>query len=236
MKTSVNRTANKLLPLSATLVALVICGCGQAKHDQPRSESTNSPAGKLVTFDAPKDWILQNHLVSSNSESFQFLIPDLATDGTPDSANAAISIEPIRGGMDVTNFSGLRLENTSSPQGYAVLAKIFAGDKWCSAVTRGQQDATPYMIMDRFGIDQGVMVFFRVAQPVLTNNQDAVALSISNFNAVTRSLKIGGTNTVNSEMRQDHGTIWLQAFSDMDTNWMASPTNKLIYRSPLPAK
>jgi hypothetical protein len=236
MKTSVNRTANKLLPLSVTLVALVICGCGQAKHDQPRSKSSNSPAGKLVTFDAPKDWILQNHLVNSNSESFQFLIPDSATDGTPDSANAGISIEPVRDGMDVTSFSGLRLESTSSPHGYAVLTKIFAGDKWCSAVTRGQQDATPYMIMDRFGVDQGVMVFFRVAQPVLTNNQDTVARSISNFNAVTRSLKIGGTNTVNSEMRQDHGTIWLRAFSDMDTNWMASPTNNLIYRSPLPAK
>jgi len=222
--------------MSAMLVALVICGCSKAKHDQPLNESSNSPAGKLVAFDAPKDWILQNHLVNSNSESFQFLIPDSATDGTPDSANAGISIEPVRDGMDVTNFSGLRLESTSNPHGYAVLTKIFAGDKWCSAVTRGQQDTTPYVIMDRFGVDQGVMVFFRVAQPVLTNNQDAVALSISNFNSVTCSLKIGGTNTVNSEMRQDHGAIWLRAFSDMDTNWMASPTNKPIYRSPLPQK
>jgi len=234
MQTSVNRTANRLLPLSATLVALLICGCGQVKHDQPRNESSNSPAGKLVTFDTPKDWILQNHLVNSNSESFQFLIPDSATDGTPDSANAGISIEPVRAGMNVTNFSGLRLESTSSPHGYAVLTQIFANDKWGSAVTRGQQDSTPYIIMDRFGVDQGVMVFFRVAQPVFTNNQDAVALSISNFNAVVHSLKIGGTNTVNSEMRQDHGTIWLRAFSDMDTNWMTSPTNELIYRSPSP--
>jgi hypothetical protein len=222
--------------MSAPLVALVICGCGQAKHDQPRNESSTSPAGKLVTFDAPKDWVLQNHLVKSNSESFQFLIPDAATDGTSDSANAGISIETVRDGMNVTNFARLRLENTPNSNGYAVLTQIFANDKWGSAVTRGQQDATPYIVMDRFGVDQGVMVFFRVAQPVLANNQDAVVLSISNFNAVVHSLKIGGTNTVNSEMRQDHGTIWLRAFSDMDTNWMASSTNNLIYRSPLPAK
>jgi hypothetical protein len=234
MQISVNRTANKLLSLSATLVALVICGCGQAKHDQLQSESLNSPAGKLVAFDAPKDWILQNHLVNSNSESFQFLIPDSAADGTPDSANAGISIEPMRDRMDVTNISGLRLESTSSPHGYAVLTKIFAGNKWCSAVASGQQHSTPYIIMDRFGVDQGVTVFFRVAQPILTNNQNVVALSISNFNAVVRSLKIGGTNTLTSEMRQDHGIIWLRAFSDMDTNWMTSPTNKLIYRSPSP--
>jgi hypothetical protein len=46
---------NKLLQF-AMLMALVICGCGQAKYDKPRSESSNSPARKLVTFDAPKDW------------------------------------------------------------------------------------------------------------------------------------------------------------------------------------
>jgi hypothetical protein len=222
------------LLMCAILVALVFSGCGQAKNDQPQIESSNSPAERLVAFDAPKDWILQNHLVNSNSESFQFLIPDSVTDNTPDSANAGILIELVHNGMDVTNFSGSLLENAPNLHGYAVLTKIFAGNKWCSALSRGQQGATPYIIMDRFGVDLGVMVFFRFAQPVLTNNQSAVALSISNFNAVGRSLKIGGTNMVNSEMRQDHDTIWLRAFSDMDTNWMASPTNKLIYRSPSP--
>jgi hypothetical protein len=217
-------------------MALVICGCGQAKYDKPQSEISNSLARELVTFDAPKDWILQNHLVNSNSESFQFLIPDPATDNTPDSANAGISIEPICDGMNVTNFSGLRLEGTPNSYGYAVLTKIFSGDKWCSAMTHAQQNETPYIIMDRFGVDQGVMVFFRVAQPVLTNNNNVVQLSISNFNALVYSLKIGGTNMVNSEMCQDHGLIWLRAFSDLDTNWMASSTNKPIYRSPPPQK
>jgi hypothetical protein len=234
--TIVNQIANKLLPFSATFVVLVICGCGQAKHDQPRSESTNSPARKLVTFDAPKDWILQNHLVNSNSESFQYLIPDPATDGTPDSANAGISIEPVRDGMEITNFANSRLQSTPEPSGYLTLTNIFANDKWCTAITRGQQGETPYIIMDRFGVDQGLMVFFRVAQPILTNNSTAVALSISNFNEAVRSLKIGGSNAINSEIRQDYGTIWLRDFSDMDTNWMVSPTNKPIYRSPLPRK
>src|SRR6266704_24681 len=98
MKSIVNQAANKLLPMSATLAALVMCGCGQAKHNQPQNEPSNSPAGKLVTFETPKDWVLQNHLVKSNSESFQFLIPDAATDDTPDSANAGISIELVRDG------------------------------------------------------------------------------------------------------------------------------------------
>jgi len=143
-------------------MAIVLCGCGQTKNDQPRTESSNSPSWKLVSFDAPKDWILQNHLVNSNSESFQFLIPDSATDGTPDSANAAIIIEATRDGMDVTNFSRLKLEGTPKPSGYAVIGKIYASDKWCSSMTRGQQYATPYIIMDRFGVDQGMMVFFEL--------------------------------------------------------------------------
>jgi hypothetical protein len=164
------------------------------------------------------------------------LIPDPATDGTPDSANAGITIEKTHDGLNVTNFSDSRLKNPSDPTGYTVLTRIFANNKWGSAITRGQQDTTPYIIMDRFGVDQGVMVFFRIAQPVLTNNNQVVANSISNFNLVVASLKIGGTNFVNSELRQDYGTIWLRSLSDMETNWMISPTNNLISRSPLPAK
>jgi len=234
MESGVNSTARQLLVTGAVFGTLFTCGCGEPKQEQLPGESTGSSIGKLVTFEAPKYWILQNHLTQGNSESFQFLIPDAATDGTTESANAGISIEPVRDRMNVTNFANFRLQTKSSPYGYAVLTNIFAGDKWCSAVTRGQQNGTPYVIMDRFGVDQGVMVFFRVAHPVLTNNASAVTLSISNFNAVVRSLKIRGMNSVNSEMRQDHGVIWLRSFGDMDTNWMVSATNSSIYRSPLP--
>jgi hypothetical protein len=227
---------NTICLIGALLSILFVCGCGQAKQDSQQSEVTNSFAGKLVAFDPPKEWVLQNHITQTNSESFQFLIPDATTDGTSDSANAGFLIETASDGMDITNFANQRLQTTSSPYGYIVITNIYAGDKWCSAMTRGQQDETPYVIMDRLGVDQGVMVFFRIAQPVLTNNAVAVALSISNFNKIVRSLKIGGSNTVNSEMREDHGTIWLRAFSDMDTNWMVSPTNELIYRSPSPPK
>jgi hypothetical protein len=217
------------------IAGFVACGYGQTKPDQTQSESKNPIGGKLVTFDKPADWILQKHLAQGDSETFQFLIPDAATDGTPDSANAGITIEPVRDGMNVTNFAFQQLQAATSSYGYAAIARIFA-DKWGSAVSRGQREQMPYIIMDRFGVDQGVMVFFRVAQPVFTNDAASVALSISNFNAVVRSLKIGGSNSVNSEVRQDHGTIWLRAFDDMDTNWMVSPTNKSTYRSPLPLK
>ena len=213
------------------MAAMGVCGCPRAKLDHQPTETGNSESGKLVTFDTPTNWVLQNHVTKTNSESFQFLIPDSATDGTPDSANAGVSIEPAHGGLDLPAFASARLHATS---GYTVLTNIFDNTRWCSDLARGQQNGTPYLIMDRFGLDQGVMVLFRVAQPILTNNRAAVALSISNFNDVVRSLKIGGSNSVNSEMRQDHGTIWLRALGDMDTNWMVSPTNKLIYRSARP--
>ena len=209
------------------LWTLFTSGCEKAKQDRKQGETTF--AGKLVTFDIPKMWVLQKHATETNFETFQFLIPDAATGGTSDSANAGISIEETHDGVDVTNFAALRLQTTSEPSDYVVLTNIFANDKWCSALTRGQQGKTPYLLMDRFGVDHGVMVLFRIAQPILTN-ESVVAESISNFNAVVRSLKIGGTNVVNSEMRKDHGVIWLRAFNDTDTNWM---TNKLVGRSPL---
>jgi hypothetical protein len=85
-------------------------------------------------------------------------------------------------------------------------------------------------------MDRGVMVCFRVAVPILKNDQGVLTSSISNFNWVVNSLKIGETNAVNSEMRWDHGVTWLRPFNDLDTNWMVSPTNDVIYRSPLSQK
>lgn len=212
----------------ALLSTFVTCGCRQAEQSQKERGVTE----KLVTFDVPKDWVLQKHLTDTNLETFQFLIPDAATDNTPDSANAGISIEKTHGGLDLTNFAKSRLQSTPNLEGYVVLTNIFASDKWCSAMTHGQQGSTPYVIMDRFGFDHGVTIFFRVVQPILANDR-AVADSISNFNLVVASLKIAGTNAVNSEMREDHNTIWLRAFSDMDTNWM---TNELTAGSPLQRK
>lgn len=214
----------------ALLSAVVAGGCEKAEPDRQQSETTF--AGKLVTFDTPKNWILQKQATKVGFEAFQFLIPDPATDGTPDSANAGIVIEKAQDDLDVTNFASLHLQTGSEPPGNALVTTIFGNDKWCSAVTRGQQGETPYIIMDRFGVDHGVTVFFRVAQPILQNHS-SVAESISNFNSVVRSLKIYGTNAVNSEMREDRGTIWLREFGDTDTNWM---TNNLTVRSSLKEK
>lgn len=231
MQKGCNNTSWLIVTVFSTLIA---CGCRESKQNH-QSGTADSFAGKLVTFDVPKEWVLQSHVTKTNSESFQFLIPDTATDGTLDSANAGISIEQADEGLDVTNYADLRLQINSASTGDVVLTKIFANDKWCSAITHGQQSATPYIIMDRFGVDCGMRVFFRVAQPVLTNDH-VVMDSISNFNAVAISLKIGGTNAVNSEMRRDHGTVWLRAFSDVDTNWMILPTSNLVYRSSLQQK
>jgi hypothetical protein len=230
---SIRRVELRASFLTVALLSTVsVFGCGEAKEAEQNSQMLTSLVGKSVTFDVPKAWVLQKHATNVDSESFQYLIPDAATDDTSDSANAGIFIEAAGDGLNVTNFSNLRLGSTPNPDGDTVMTKIFANDKWCSAISRGQQDQTPYIIMDRFGLDQGVSVMFRLAQPVLTN-RPVIAESISNFNAVVDSLKIGGTNAVNSEMRQDRGTIWLRAFSDMDTNWM---TNKVTIRSPLPRK
>jgi hypothetical protein len=216
----------------ALLSTVAVSGCGEAKDGDRKNETTTSVTGKLVTFDVPKTWVLQNHATNVDTESFQYSIPDAATDDTDDSANAGIFIETANDGVNVTNFANLRLGSAPDPYGYAVLTNIFASATWCSAISRGQQDKTPYTIMDRYGVDRGVAVMFRLAQPMLTNGA-VVAGSISNFNAVVNSLKIGGSNSVNSEMREDRGTIWLRAFSDMDTNWM---TNNPTIRSPLPRK
>ena len=223
------------LKLLLLLTALTFGGCVKSQRiNEPTAQ--NTLLGGKVTFDAPKDWVLQKKESHGAVEIVQFVIPDPTTENTPDSANAGITIEPLQPNVTLTNFGDAKLQDSykANPHGYAVLTDIFADNKWRTTLSRGQQDKTPYVIMDRFGVDQNVMVHFLVAHPVYSNNFAAVAQSISNFNAIVLSLKIGGTNTVNSETRLDYGTIWLRNFSDSQTNWMVSPTNKPVFRSPTP--
>src|SRR5208282_2797821 len=126
------------------LAVLSLDGCEKSQHtDEPTAQ--NALFGGKVTFDAPKDWVLQKKESHGTVETVQFEIPDSSTDNTPDSANAAITVEPLQSDVTVTNFSNSKLQEsyTANPHGYAVLTDIFAGNKWRTTLSRGQQGETP---------------------------------------------------------------------------------------------
>ena len=100
---------NTICMTVALLSTFVAWGCRKAEQSQ-KGEGVVSPAEKLVTFDVPKEWVLQKHLIGTNLETFQFLISDTATEGiTSDSANAGISIEKIQDGLGFNKFCELTI-------------------------------------------------------------------------------------------------------------------------------
>jgi hypothetical protein len=217
----------------AALVSAMTVSCN---HPQPSSHAfpTTHLFGGKVALTIPASWIKQQHVTNGNIEIIQFEVPDQTTETTPDSANAIVSVEPLQTGATVTNFGDARLFKGALSEGNAVLTDFIADARWRTALSRGQQGSTPYVIMDRFGVDRGVMVLLRLAQPVFPNNGSELAHSVSNFNLVVSSLKIGGTNTIDSQMRMDNGTVWLRHFSDQDTNWMSK--TGVVWRAYQPSQ
>lgn len=191
--------------------------------------SPRSLLDKSVTFEFPKNWILQKNFKQQKAEVLQLFVPYPETDDTPDSANAGLTAEPAQEGFDVKNFGDFKLQNKY--EGTAILTDITSDDgKWRTVLWRSRQDKTPYVILDRFGVDKGVMVHFMLSFPVLEKgNGKWISQTLSEFNSIVKSLKIKGVNSVNSEAKYDHDMIWLRDFKDPTQKLDPS---KMIYRMP----
>ena len=214
------RRTSTCFAITLLVFAMAAGSCSRTNPPSSPLPTTHLFGGK-VTLTIPTTWIKQMRATNGGIVILQFEVPDPTTENTHDSANAVVTVEPQQTGATVTNFGDARLFKGELAEGNAVLTDFIADARWRTALSRGQQGSAPYVIMDRFGVDRGVMVLLRLAQPVFSNNGSELARSVSNFNLAVSSLKIGGTNTIDSEMRMDNGTVWLRHFSDQDTNWMS---------------
>ena len=165
----------------------------------------------IVTFELPSSWQVQRQGPHRSAQIIQLLIPDAATDNTPESSNAVITAEPLQSGLTVKSFgdSSLRKPYTT------VLTDIPAGKNWRTVLSHGQLGKTGYVTLDRFGVDAGYMVQLRVAFPVI-ERADARWMTkvVADCNSLIRALKIKGKNVVTSELKADHGVVWLRDFKD----------------------
>jgi hypothetical protein len=181
--------------------------------------------GASIAFKLPPTWQAQRHITNGTAEVLKILIPDPDTDGTPDSSNAAITAEPLQPGLDVRTFGDSRLA-TKEPS-FVTITDISAGEHWRTALSSAHQGRTPYIIVDRFGVADGWMVVLRAAFPIIERaNASWTDRTLSEINQLIASLKINGTNAVNSELRQDKNMIWLRKYDD---NWR--PTDESLKKA-----
>ena len=176
----------------------------------------NSLFSGAVTFHLPSNWKVQRQGPHGSAEVVQLLIPDPDTDNTPESSNAVITAEPLQPGLTVKSFGDSSIHKPDM----TVLTDIPAGKTWRTVLSHGHPGKTAYVVLDRFGLDAGYMVHLRVAFPVI---QRADARWMTNVaadcNKLIKSLKIKGGNVVTSELKLDHGVVWLRDLKDPAKNF-----------------
>jgi hypothetical protein len=141
----------------------------------------------------------------------QLLIPDPATDNSPESSNAVITAEPLQPGLTLRSFGDSSIHKPDM----TVLTDIPARKTWRTVLSHGHPGKTAYVVLDRFGVDAGSMVQLRVAFPVI-QRADARWMTnvVADCNKLIKSLKIRGKNVVTSEVKVDNGVLWLRDFKD----------------------
>jgi len=165
-----------------------------------------------INFKLPAHWHLRRQFTNRAAVVLQLLIPDRDTDGTPDSSNAALTVEPMQEGMTVKTFGDLKLRSDPS---FTVIADIPAGRAWRTVLSRGQQGKTPYVVLDRFGVASSYMVTVRVAFPIVPRKEWRwTGRTVADCNSLIKSLTIRGKNVITSELMDDDNVIWLRDFKD----------------------
>lgn len=179
-----------------------------AATTQARPSSLFSGA---VTCELPTSWKIQREGSHGSAQIVQLLIPDTATDNTPESSNAVLTAEPLQRGLSVKSFGDSSLQKPYT----SVLTDIPAGKTWRTVLSHGQLGKTGYVMLDRFGVDAGYMVHFRIAFPVIERADPSwMKQVVADCNKVVSSLKIRGKNLVTSELREDNGVVWLRDLKD----------------------
>lgn len=171
---------------------LIFASCSPSK---PNLESLEKPKNQpvkvvlldeRVSVDIPKRW----KRIKETPNKQQYLIPFKETDNTPHSANASIVTEYCDDSLDVRNYSDSILARMINPaKGNIIINDNLDGTYWRSVLWRGQNQV-PYVIWDRFGVNKGISVHFRVAYPLLENSTQSRQSLTDEINATTESLKI----------------------------------------------
>lgn len=149
---------------------------------------------KRVTFSIPGHWEIQSQEDKKTLGRIQILIPYPATDDTPHSANAAIIANTVPDTVTLKDM-GDRIATRGYP-GLAIVNDIADGGNWRTIVWTARTEGVPYLMLDRFGLANGVAVEFMVGFPLLEKGDPKwVERVVDDFNATCQSLKIDGTNS-----------------------------------------
>jgi hypothetical protein len=165
-------------------------------------EQPTSFIQKRVTFSIPSHWEIQIQEDTKTMGRTQILIPYPATDDTPHSANAAITANTVPAQVTIKDI-GDRVYGMKHP-GFAIVNDIADGNNWRTIVWTAKTEGVPYVMLDRFGLVNGIAVEFMVGFPLMENGDAKwIEKVVEDFNATCQSLKIDGTNSDKAKIYVD---------------------------------
>lgn len=148
--------------------------------------------GKCVTVQLPARWEKQSRNSNGDREAIGFMIPFKGSEDTPESANAALFATRVAPSETAKSFGDRILARMIDPKsGNVIVSDTPDGTNWRTVLWHGQQGSTAYIIMDRFGVLNGIGVQLRVAYPLLKSG-DATEVDQTNneFNAAIKTLAV----------------------------------------------
>ena len=166
-----------------------------------KQNTPTSLVGKRVTFSLPSSWIVQKQEAEKTSGRIQILIPYPATDNTPHSANAAVIANAVPKDVTVKDAGDAVYKNQFP--GFAVVNDIADGKNWRTLVWTAKNEV-PYIMLDRYGVVNGVAVEFLVSFPLLEKGDPKwIEKTVADFNSFCEGLKIDGTNSTEAKVHLD---------------------------------
>lgn len=170
------------------------CSSTETTLNPKLSEKPVVPSVKIVLLDErvsaniPRRWTL----MQETSLKQLYSIPFPEAENTQHSANASIATDRINISLNVQDYGNSILADSIIPsEGSVIVSDNQDGKYWRSVLWRAQ-DQVPYVVWDRFGVKDGVVVHFRVGYPLLENSIESQKILTEEINAVTESLTIHG--------------------------------------------
>jgi len=151
-------------------------------------------------------WRFETGRTGTETELATYRVPYLTAEKGVRYAEAMVSADIVPETLVVSAAPEFQQSRLPPPEGLVVIDDA-VGDKWRTRLGLSQTN----LVMERFGVDKGILVMIRQIQPVVAANHFAgIQHCLDDFNSAVRSLKMRGANEITTEVRMTNGIVWLQ--------------------------
>ncbi len=147
--------------------------------------------GGAIAVSVPSSWHLLGHPSADTSEGYVFHVRS-ATDSTTDDRTNVLVLARVRHDRStLQNFSETLFQRMTAEDHVLVLRDTTKDDRTRSIFWRGEQRGTPYVILDKFAVQDTFYLNLRFAMPLLTGvSPDWERQTLSQLNALVATVNV----------------------------------------------